>query len=549
MAHVFKGLVLLLALITLSQKAFSAPQTMGSPNAKFGGQFKYNLGERPTTLNPLSSTDYYASVVQGYVLETLFDRDIDTYEWRPNLASSYTVSKDGLSFEFTLRDGVKWHDGKPLTVADVKFSFDAIMHPKNKYKTAHMKPYFESIKEAVVTGPNKIQFVAKQKYFKNFESIATMTIVPKHIYENPTKAQEKQLNKTLIGTGPYKFVKMEKEKGITLDANKDWWARKDPTRAGENNYASFLMRFVKDTTIEVQRLEKGDLDFISLTAEQYEQKTKGPNWGKSVSKVKTKNISPKGYGFIGWNLADEKFKSVNVRKALYHLINRDLMIEKFRFGYSVPATGPWYVQSEYADQSVKAIKYDPKLALELLRAEGWKDTDGDKILDKEINGKKVPFSFTILEPSQEFVKYLTIFKEDAKQAGIDVNVKVVEWNTFIKLMDEKKFEALRLGWSAGSVDNDPKQIWHSASSGEGGSNFINYNNPVVDKLIDEARETMEKPARIKVLKKVYKMIAEDYPYAFLFNDDTLFYAHTKHMKRAKDTYNYGVGITYWWIEE
>ncbi|PJB52688.1 MAG: peptide ABC transporter substrate-binding protein, partial [Bdellovibrio sp. CG_4_9_14_3_um_filter_39_7] len=83
----------------------------------------------------------------------------------------------------------------------------------------------------------------------------------------------------------------------------------------------------------------------------------------------------------------------------------------------------------------------------------------------------------------------------------------------------------------------------------GGSNFINYNNPQVDKLIDEARETMDKPARIKVLKKVYKMIAEDYPYAFLFNDDTLFYAHTKHMKRAKDTYNYGVGITYWWIEE
>lgn len=547
MANVFKGLIVVLALLTLSQKAFSA-KNPGNPNAPQGGVFKYNLGEKPTTVNPLSSTDYYASVVQGYVLETLYDRDIDTYEWRPLLAKEYTVSKDGLTFEFTIRDGVKWHDGKLLSVEDVKFSFDAIMHPQNKYKTAHMKPYFESIKEAVVTGPNKIKFVAKQKYFKNFESIATMTIVPKHIYENPSKEEEKKLNRTLIGTGPFKFLKLEKEKGITLEANPEWWGKKDADHAGEHNYKSILMRFVKDSTIEVQRLEKGDLDFISLTSEQYEQKTKGANWGKNVFKVKTKNISPKGYGFIGWNLEDPKFKSKNVRKALYHLINRELMIEKFRFGYSVPATGPWYVQSEYADKSVPAIKFDPKQALELLRSEGWKDTDGDMILDKEIDGKKVPFSFTILEPSQEFVKYLTIFKEDAKQAGIDVNIKVVEWNTFIKLMDEKKFEGIRLGWSAGSVDNDPKQIWHSASSGEGGSNFINYKNPEVDKLIDQARETMEKPARIKILQKVYKMIAEDYPYAFLFNDDTLFYAHTKQMKRVKDTYNYGVGISYWWIE-
>ena len=109
--------------------------------------------------------------------------------------------------------------------------------------------------------------------------------------------------------------------------------------------------------------------------------------------------------------------------------------------------------------------------MSLLRAEGWKDTDGDMILDKVINGKKEKLSFTILEPSKDFEKYLTIFKEDAKKAGVEIKIKVIEWNTFIKLLNERKFEAVRLGWSAGSIEIDPKQIWHSSSISGGGSNF------------------------------------------------------------------------------
>jgi peptide/nickel transport system substrate-binding protein/microcin C transport system substrate-binding protein len=285
-----------------------------------------------------------------------------------------------------------------------------------------------------------------------------------------------------------------------------------------------------------------------LTAEDYVQKANSPKWGKDVFKVKIENKAPKGYGFIGWNMKNEMFQSKKVRLAMFHLINREDMIKKFRYGYGKPATGPWYMQSEYADTSVKAIEFDPKKALEILNADGWKDTDGDKILDKEIGGKKVKLSFTILEPNQEFIKYLTVFKEDAKQAGVDVNVKFVEWNTFIKLLDEKNFEAVRLAWSGGSVDLDPKQIWHSESA-NGGSNFINYSNPQVDKLIDEARETLDKKQRIAKLKKVYRMIADDVPYAFFFNDDAGFYGHTKRLKRVKDTYQYGVGLSYWWIGE
>ena len=225
------------------------------------------------------------------------------------------------------------------------------------------------------------------------------------------------------------------------------------------------------------------------------------------------------------------------------------MIKKLLFDMSLPATGPLYQQSDYADPSVKPIAFDPKGALQKLRDDGWKDTDGDKILDKMIDGKKVNLSFTILEPSPEFVKFLTTFQEDAKKAGVDVQVKVVEWNAFIKLLDERKFEAVRLAWGGGDLEWDPKQVWHSDSIKNQGSNFVQYSNPKVDKLIDESRLLMDKKERVTKLREVYRTIAADVPYIFLFNGKFKFYGHSERLGREKDTYIYGIGSEYWWMSK
>jgi peptide/nickel transport system substrate-binding protein/microcin C transport system substrate-binding protein len=332
-----------------------------------------------------------------------------------------------------------------------------------------------------------------------------------------------------------------------LKANPEWWGRKDPTKKGIYNYQTISMRFIQENTIAIQRIEKGDIDQIDLNSEDYMKKTSGPKWGKEIIKVKTQNKGVRGYGFVGFNLTNPIFASKKTREAMVHLFNRRDMIKKFHYDLSLPATGPLYQQSEYADPSVKALEYDQKLALKLLKEDGWVEAAGDKFLSKTINGKKTLLSFTILEPDQEFVKYLTIFKEDAKKAGVDVNVKVVEWNSFVKLLDERKFEAVRLAWGGGDLDWDPKQIWHSSSIANSGSNFVGYNNTKVDKLIDEARVQMDKKVRVKLLREVYKTIAEDVPYIFLFNGKFSYYAHNKRIAKEKDTYTYGIGSDYWWI--
>jgi len=540
---------LIAAIIFTIQLGVGSAQDLGSPNAKKGGTFLYNLGAIPTTLHPLTGTDAYNQTVQDYTLDSLGVRNPDTYEWVPALASSWEVSKDGKTFEFTIREGVKWHDGKPLVAEDVKFSYDAIVHPQNKYGTAHLKPYYEDIEKVEVTAPNKVKFFAKQPNYNNFNVAIGLAILPKHIYENPTKEQEKKLNKTIIGSGPYKFVSLDRNKGLTFKRNPDWWGNNIEFFKHYHNFDQIIMKAVKDETIEVTMLEKNELDFIGMNAEVFHKKTNGPKFGKSVHKIKYKSQAARGYGFLGFNLKEPLFAEKKVRMAMAHLMNREFMNEKFLFGESELATGPWYKQSEYANPDVKPITFDPKKATELLADEGWRDTDGDQILDKTIKGEKVKFSFTILEPLPDFVKYLTVFKEDAKKVGVEVNIKVVEWNTFLKLLDERKFQAMRLAWGPGAIDIEPKQIWHSSSYANQGSNFIGYENSKVDKLIDKARSEFDKPKRVKILREVYKIIADDVPYIFFFNSPFSYYGHTSRLKRPKDNYNYTVGLGYWWLDK
>lgn len=519
----------------------------GIDSEKKGGIFQYNLGQQPTTLNPLSSTDAYSSNVQSYILEGLAERNIDTYEWEPVLAKSWEVSEDGLTITFKLRDDVKWHDGKPFTAHDVEFTFNAIMDKENRWRTAHSKSYFENFEKVVALDNHTVQFVAKIKYFRNFEMAAGFSPVPKHIYEDLSDENRKKLNKTLIGTGPYMLDRYRRGKDLTLVSNPNWWGRNTEIFKKKYNFKKILMRFIKDGTIAITRAEKGEIDFLGLSPEEYIKKATGDRWGKEVFKKQVKNKQPSGYGYVGWNLRNPMFASKKTRLALYHLINRRLMNEKFNYGLNDLATGPVYRQSKYANPDVKPVEYDPKMALKLLKEDGWK-SGPDSILEKTIDGKKQRLSFTILEPNKEFVKNLTIFKEDAKRAGVEVKIKFIEWTSFIKLLDERKFEAVRLGWSGGAIEWDPKQIWHSDFA-KSGSNFVGYKNPEVDKLIDEARITLDEEKRTVILRKVYKLIAEDVPYAFFFNSKFQHYAYTKRMKMEKDTYTYGVGLDFWWIQK
>lgn len=538
-----KMVLLLVGLIAAVSTSVSLAQSLGNPQAPQRGTLYFNLGVEPKTLNPITSTGGPAFRVQSYVMSSLMYHDEDTYEWRPELAEKADISEDGQTFTFTLRKGAAFHDGKPLTAKDIKFSFDVIFI--DEFRAFHARPYYENIEYAKVLDPHTVQFKAKNKYFGNFNAIAALTIIPEHIYSNVKKA--KKLNKKLIGSGPYILDKYDKGRRIVLKRNPNWWGNDVPALQGKYNFKKIIMRFVKEENVALAMLEKGELDFDALTPEAYVKKTEGEAWGSKVYKLKVQNKRPKSTGFVGWNLYKPLFQSKSVRMALTHLMNRKLMNEKFRFGMSLLATGPWYQQSEYADPDVKPIPYDPAKALALLQTDGWQDSDKDGLLDKMMDDQKVKFEFTLLNPSKDFEKYLVLYQGDLAKVGIKMHIKLLEWNTFISKLDESQFDAVVLAWGGGSVDMDPKQIWHSASAVKGGSNFIGYKNPEVDGLIDQARGELDKQKRIPLFREIYRRIADDAPYTFMFNHQHALYAHNARIQKVRETYGYHVGYNFWWV--
>ncbi|MBE8162654.1 MAG: peptide ABC transporter substrate-binding protein [Bdellovibrionaceae bacterium] len=529
---------LLLLLALASVISCNSKSTNKNSVTKKEKTFYIAFSAEPTTLNPFSSSDTYSSQVQVYVFDTLLVRNINNYKLKPGLAERYEVGPKEKYYTFYLRKGVQFHDGKPLTAEDVKFSFDAIMD--DAFKAAHQRPYYENIKSVKVISPLVVRFYIKKRYFQNLSIIAGMQIVSKHFYKDP----KKKLNKVILGSGPYILGKYDKGRSITLKKNKKWWGHKTKYLSKAYKFDRIFIRIIRDENLRFESLKKEKIDFVGLTADQFVKKTKGKPWGTKVFAKKVANKSGKGFGFVGWNLQKPMFKNKKVRQALTHLMNRDLMNKKFKHGMSTLATGPWYIQSDYASPRVKPLEFSSKKAAKLLKSAGWKDSNKDGILEKNINGKLTPFRFTLLFASAASEKYLTIYKEDLKKEGIDVVLKQVEWNSFVKALDEKKFEAVMLGWS-GSIEIDPKQIWHSSSSKNGGSNFISYSNKQVDNLIEKGRLISDRKKRIRIFRKVFELIANDAPYVFLFNDKYTLYGHTGRMDMKKPTYKYSIGTDFW----
>ncbi|MEN0059121.1 MAG: peptide-binding protein [Bdellovibrio sp.] len=535
-----KGLLALILSSTLSAPAFAAKPNTDAPK---GGNFVFNLGAEPPTIHPITATDAYSRRVWDSVCEGLAYRDSETYEWKSRLAEKWEISKDNKVFTFHLRKNAYFHNGEPVTAEDVKFSFDAIFEPK--YEAAHLRPYYEGLTKVEVLDPHTVRFTARDLYFNNFESAATLNVIPKSVYSDVEKS--KKMNRQLVCAGPYVVSKFDRGQLITLKKFDKWYGNNDPAFKGMFNFDTITMRFYKDENVELERAKKGELDYLDLRVEAFMKKTEGAPWGKTILKNKVENSAPKSYGFIGWNFRKELFQDKNVRLALAHLLNREEMNKKFRYGMSDLANGAIYLRSEY-NPGNKALEFSPKKAQELLAKAGWTDSDKNGILDKVINGKKQELKFTLIYPSKDTEKYYTMYREDLRKGGIDMELKYLEWNSFLKLVDEGNFDAVTMAWGGGSVDPDPKQIWHSASAVVGGSNFIAYKSAEVDKLIDDARVEPNKAKRVAMLKKVYAKIAEDAPYAFLFNDKYAFYANSSRMGKPAETFKFEIGRDYWWMK-
>jgi peptide/nickel transport system substrate-binding protein/microcin C transport system substrate-binding protein len=512
------------------------------------GTFMESVSANPSSLFPLTNNDGEASAVQEMFFESLADRHWDTYDWIPSLAQKWEISQDGKQFTFTLNPAAKFSDGTPVTTEDVKFSFDLIF--MKGMMTAHLRPYYSAIKKVEIIGKDKIRFTTGEVYYKNFDVVAGLTIFPKKhyskLYEKDNTMTKAEVTKDPLGSGMWLLEKWDGSRQIIFKRNPNYWNKAELVKSGRWNQDRYIFKIVPEDSVEFEMFRKGDLTFKGLLPKQWTKQTSGPEFKSKLVKVKTVNKTPTGYSYIGWNLKNPILANKDVRWALSHIADLKTWINKIDYGMAEPTVGPYSVKSEQHDAAIKAVEFDLNKARERLTAAGWTKAGKGGILEKD--GQRLALTIIYPQQSKETTEpKLVDFKQKAGKVGVEINLKAIDWTTFTKLLDDRKFDGAALGWSRDS-DGDLKQIWHSDSINNKGSNFISYSNKDVDKLIEQHRATLDKKERTALARKLQRLIYEDQPYTFLTERLYTLYAHQNYVKKEKDTYAYSIGRSFWQIQ-
>lgn len=546
--------VIAAAIVTkLNSKTETAPpsevaQTLPQEALPKGeGSFIESVSANPSSLFPLTNNDGEASAVQEMFFESLADRHWDTYDWIPSLASSWEISEDGKQFTFNINKEAKFSDGTPVTAEDVKFSFDFIF--MKGVMAAHLRPYYSAIQKVDIIDSHKIKFTVGDVYYKNFDVVAGLTIFPKahymKLYEKDNTMTKAEVTKEPLGSGMWLLEKWDGNQQIIFKRNPDYWNKAEMIKTGRWNYDRHIFKIVPEDSVEFEMFRKGDLTFKGLLPKQWTKQTDGAEFQTKLVKVKAVNKAPTGYGYIGWNQKNPVLADKNVRWALSHLADLQTWIQKIDYGMAEPTVGPYSVKSEQHDPSLTPVEFSIDKARERLNAAGWTKAGAGGILEKD--GQRLELTIIFPQQAKETTEpKLVDFKQKAGKVGIAINLKAIDWTTFTKLLDDRKFDGAALGWSRDS-DGDLKQIWHSESANNKGSNFISYANPEVDRLIEQHRATLDKPKRMEIARQLQKIIYEDQPYTFLTERLYTLYAHQKYVKKEKDTYAYTIGRSFWQI--
>jgi peptide/nickel transport system substrate-binding protein len=460
-------------------------------------------------LNPILASDSASGDINGYVYNGLvkYDKNLKLVG---DLAESWDISEEGLVITFHLRKNVKWHDGEPFTSDDVNFTYEKLVDTNTR--TPYASDYL-MIDRFEIIDPHTVKIRYKKPFSPALESWG-MGIVPKHIFEKGD-FNNHHANRHPIGTGPYKFVDWKTDERIVLEANGDYFE-------GRPYIDRIIYRIMPDEAVQFLELRKGTIDTMGLTPDQFQKEAVSEEFLDSFNKFRYPSF---GYTYLGYNLKNPLFENKSVRQAITYAINRQEIIDGVLLGLGQVSTGPFPPTSWAYNKNVPVYEYNPEKAKELLCKCGWRDRDGNGILEKD--GK--PFSFTLMTNQGNKMRELcaTIIQSNLRAVGIQVNIRILEWAAFIhQYIDKKNFDAVLLGWSL-SRDPDQYAIWHSSQIKEGQYNFISYNNPEVDRLLVEGRRTFDMQKRKEIYHKIHAILAEEQPYTFLYVADALPIVHNR----------------------
>ncbi len=480
-----------------------------------------------TYLNPLLASDSASGDINGHLFNGLvkYDKDI---KLTGDLAERWTISADGLVITFFLRTNVLWHDGTPFTAEDVKFTYEKLIDPG--VKTPYGSDYL-LVKNLTVIDPYTLRVTYREPFAPALESWG-MGIIPKHIFAKGD-FNSNPANRAPIGTGPYRFKEWKTDEKIVLEANPRYFE-------GAPYIKRYVYRIIPDQAVQFLELRQQTVDEMGLTPDQWGAY---PEFFLRYQKFRYPAFM---YSYLGFNLTNPLFKEKKFRQAIAHGVNKKEIIDSVLLGMGTSATGPFPPKSWAYNPAVKDYEHDPRKARALLAELGWQ-TGKDGLLYKD--GK--PLEFTIITNQGNKLRSLAaeIIQSQLRQVGMKVNIRIIEWSSFVhQFIDKRDFEAVILGWNL-SRDPDQYSIWHSSQKGEGKYNFVSYANPEVDRLLEKGRRTFDQTERQLIYQRVHEIIADDLPYLFLYNPESLPVIHKRFHGPEVAPLGLGWNFYKWWVPQ
>jgi len=509
----------------------------------------------PTGLHPHCTSDAGATELKRYMFHRLLDYDHATLKLIPVLAKKLPTVEvvnngKGMVIEYEMREGMTWDDGTPITAKDVEFSFKSVKNPK--VDAPNIRPYVEFVSDFKIDPNNPLKFTmtCDKVYFLWDHTTGTDVIIaPKHLYDSKglsdkftfaqihkgdnavTESPENvafakhynnikfQREKGFInGSGPYKFVEWNTDQNVTLERKDNWWGDKFE---GENMYFAkgpkrLVYETVNDLGTAITGLKGEKLDVLGGI--------RSKDWIEMPKSRKIKEnfdlFNPPAlvYSFLGMNIRKPKFKDKKTRQALAHLVDVEGINEKLLYNLATRVVGPISPSfKEDYNNSITPYPYSIETAKKMLAEAGWKDTNGDGIVDKVVNGKRLELKITYnYNQGNDNRKNVGLtFQEAARQAGVEVEVIPMEWSVFSERLKANDVEMWYGGWVFDPRPSDPKQIWHTSSYG-GGSNYTGFGNAKTDKLIEDIQQELDPGKRALLYKEWQEILHDEVAYIFMF---------------------------------
>jgi peptide/nickel transport system substrate-binding protein len=482
------------------------------------------VGTTFINLNPLTHIVSTMRVTNNLLFDGLTRFDDDTYQPKPDLAESWTVSKDGSEYVFKLRRGVVFHDGSPFTAHDVKWSWEVICHKDNPRIADVYVDHYVQIKgcrefhEGQTAGVDGIEVVddytlrirLTEPYAAFLVSTAVTGILPRVKYASiPVKALlQHPLSRAPIGTGPFSYVDWKEGDRLVLKANPRYFL-------GKPKLDGLIIRFIPDPAARLIEFKNGALHFAFFSPVL----TDDFNAAKADPKLVARAYAGVWNYFTAVDHTNPLFKDARVRQALSLAIDRRRILEEQWGGYGVIANSPINPSLPAFDKKVAAPAYDLAKAKGLLAEAGWR-AGSDGVLEKE--GKR--FAFSIVNFAGPSRSMAIVYQDFWRKLGMDVSVDTVDFPTLWGVrFHPGKFEAISFLWPSGFYPDPAVGLYPFLCA----NTRSGYCSAEADRLIVAGRSALNPQERIRTYARLQELFARDLPFMWVVSPADLRLASPK----------------------